>query len=265
MKSFFSKKSGNKDESNKKVSLNPFEEKEKIAPTAEEIAATAATEKNKPTQAENDAAISKFYKDSGLYEGIDIGKMMKAATDGNEEDFGAIFAKGMENAAKVATIAAERIVNAKVKQASESAVTEATTTTRNDLALDQLHKDLPFTLDPALAPVAKSVLNGFLAQGHNVQESLKLSGEYFEATAKATGAHFDMVPKKEQGGSPRTRPFSQSRGDGDENNNQGGDPENDWVDTLTSGNQTFESVNEPPPAAKIDAGEGGENQSPTGE
>lgn len=255
--SFFSRQSGGKgDGSNKKVTLNPFAKPSNNS-NSDDAAKNKTGGENEMTSEQQDRAVQDFMKKNGLYEGIDIQKMMQAASSGDEEVFGAQLARMMENSVRVSTVAAERLTRAQVQAAREQAVNEAQSGTRNELAREQLHKDLPFTAEPALAPVADTVLNGFIAQGQSVAEAIKSTGEYFEATAKTAGQHFGMQVETPSGQRPGTRPFSQSRG-GQDNNNYSGpgqsDKEDDWVAHLTSGNETFESINQTPGTG--DAGDG---------
>jgi len=263
--SFFKKfGKGNKGESNTEVLLNPFakpgdngnsgkgDDKTVVAPT-------------QMTSEEQDAAVRGFMKKEGLYEGIDANAMMAAAASGDGEVFGQHLARAMENAVRVSTIAAERLTKAQVATASAAAVNEAQQGTRNEMARTQLNKDLPFTQEPELAPIADTVLNGFLAQGQSVPEAIASTGAYFEATAKTAGQHFGMQVEPTQNQRPGQQSFRQSNDNPNDNysgpgqNNQG----DDWVAHLTSGNESFESINNVADPGGQSAGEG--TQSPTGE
>jgi len=245
--SFFNRnKSGNK--TNKKVSTNPFAKpatkngNEDQAGGNEPGKQTAAPTNQQQSSEERQRQVREFMKKSGLYEGIDMEGFMSAVRDGDAEKAGAIFARAMENSVNVATVAAQRLVKQREDVIREELSASTQAEFRNDLAVQQLHEDLPFTAQEAVSPIAEDVLNGFLAQGIPVRDAIEKTGQYFRETAEAAGSHFGMEMKEPSDRRPGPRPFSDTRGRVAHSDNIGGEPgEEDWVDVLTFGNQTADS------------------------
>lgn len=148
----------------------------------------------------------------------------------------------MISTARVAMAGADRLATAKMTKAMEESVTRATAVTHTNLAVQEMNNRLGFTRDPAIAPVAEQVLNGFLARGDNADTALDNVEKYFKEFALATGSQFGMAPPNNDL-RPGQRGFNDSRMQQNDNTDDGQPKEMDWLDVLTSGHVTADSQN----------------------
>lgn len=241
-----------KDETNKENNLNPFAKTVDNKSNELNSDGTPKAEPPATPPADKPFDAAKFYKDGGLYEGIDVGGMMKAAADGNEDAFGAGLAKMMENSVSFALSNAAKITDAKVSAARESVVSETKSTAEMDLAIKAMNAALPATANEAVAPNANNVLKGFIDQGQSTDEAVESTKAYFEevSTQMATEMGMKVINPNDTKGFTNSQMLDQHN----ENNNLNGNSDDtDWVDTLTGGAETAESLqakNEPKPAAE---------------
>jgi len=244
----FGKKDDKQDDSNDKDNvdnnLNPFAKKKD---NKDGDSNANANDNNKVKAESNDASSKKdfsmreFYKKAGLYEGISMKDLSAAIRDDDEEKASAVMAKMMENAVSVALTQSNKLADAKIAAVKDVVVQETKSSAEMDMAVRQMNGALPFTSHEAVAPVAKQVLTGFLEKGLSIDDAVKNTSEYYKEVAQESGQHFgfDMREKGDTSGFSNSR--MQHEHHNKNNNNEESDDE-DWIATLTSGNQTEESV-----------------------
>ena len=234
----------NNGQSNEEDNLNPFAEPDNNNNSDKETQQQQPQKTAAELAEEGSAKIKDFFETSGLYKNLDFSKFLTAVNDSNVEDATVFLQTIMQNAVTSALIGAEKLTNAKVAKAIEAATDKATAVTRNDLAIEKMHQRFSFTNDVKVSPVAESVLNGFIAQGQSVDTALDSVEKYFQSTLEAAGKQFGFTKKPQGDTRPGKGGFADSNANLSQNDN--GDDErqtDDFVDILTSGNQTFETVN----------------------
>ncbi len=235
-----------KDDSNKETNLNPFAKKpdngnNNQKPDDKSGKPDDAIQAGKPAP---DFDMTKFYKDSGLYDGINMEDFTTAVREGDAEKAGTIMAKVMENSVSVALTNANKLADQKVAAIRDSVISETKTSAEMDVAIREMNESLPFTSHEAVAPLAKTILEGFLNQGLPTKEAVSRTSDYYKEVAKESGQHFGMDMREEGD----TDGFGRSRMR-DEHDNSNHNPNDksgneDWIDTLTSGHQTQEGLDE---------------------
>lgn len=197
-----------------------------------------------PANQNNDAntAFMKFCRDQGMFEDLDLGGFVAAVREGDAEKASEFFMNSMISTARVAMAGADRLATAKMTKAMEESVTRATAVTHTNLAVQEMNNRLGFTRDPAIAPVAEQVLNGFLARGDNADTALDNVEKYFKEFALTAGSQFGMAPPNNDL-RPGQRGFNDSRMQQNDNTDDGQPKEMDWLDVLTSGNVTAATAN----------------------
>ncbi len=260
--SLFDKITGKKSaESNKETNLNPFAKKVYNNETSEEKAARLTAEDNGKPDAKPDASakpdfkMSDFFKSSGLYDGIDTKALTTAIRDGDEDAAAIIIAKIMENSVSVALTNANKLADQKVAAIQEKVITETKSSAETDMAIKAMNTELPFTAHEAVAPIAKTILEGFLNQGLSTEDAIANTSSYYKEVAKESGQHFgmDMRDINDTEGFNRSRMNSN---DNDNSNNKINKDSEDWINVLTSGNETqetFDTAQEAAVAAAVAA------------
>lgn len=239
---FGNKKKSNK-QSNSKSNLSPFEKpvkKDDDGKPIVEPAAKPTPELVVATPEEQQASMRKYFKEQGLFDGIDIPAMMKAMRDDDAEAFGDIYAKGLENTAQVALLAANKVTTAQVARMQEDTTSAADTKTRRSLAIEQMHVDLPFTKSANVAPHAQVVLEGFMNNhGMAQKDAIEATADYFKETVESAGPELGLHVETQEQARKNKQGFA-----GTQNDNNGGagsgDEPIDWLDTFSSGRVTEE-------------------------
>lgn len=192
---------------------------------------------NSSNSGDRSGQIREYYNQQGLYANLDRRIFLEAVRDGDEEKAGVFLDQMLENAVNVSITAANRLIAAQVNKAKKDAVDEAHGRVHNDLAFDSLTRELPFLKDPAVEPVARTVLNGFIAQGLSMNEALKRSARYFEKTVGAGAQHYGYEQSR-RNQRTNSRGFNDGRSRQFDNNDNDrrafADPEDtDWTAILS--------------------------------
>ena len=108
-----------------------------------------------------------------------------------------------------------KLVDGRVKTAMDDAQTNVTGDIRADLAVQEMHRALPFAADPNVAPIAKAALNQFMGQGkQDLNTAIASVKAYFEQTTGAMTKFFNKdVPQARNVGGGFVAP---NNNDGDE-------------------------------------------------
>lgn len=157
--------------------------------------------------------------------GIDAGKIMQDMQSGNTESFTAALKQVGESAYKASIKDSNKLVQAQVKKAVEDAVGEANGNFNSSMAIRDLNDQLPYTADPALAPVAKGVFTQFLKKNNTQAEAIKLTDDYFKHTVGLLGGKIDKSNGKPNGNFGNA--VDNSGGAADDGNG-----ETDWIDFI---------------------------------
>ena len=246
---FSKKKDKDNNENNKETNLNPFAKKADNGGNDDDLDGKKQQQSNanqnqqqQQQQTNPDFKLTDFYKSAGLYEGIDIKEFAAAIRDDDENKAGVILSRVMENAVSVALTSANKLADQKISAIKENVITETKSVAEMDMAVRAMHAELPFTAHEAVAPVAKSVLEGFLKQGLSTDDAVANTKDYYKEVALESAKHFDM-DIREKGDN---QGFNRSRlpNERDNSNDNANKDVDDWAAILTSGNQTQESLDQ---------------------
>lgn len=238
------------DKSNKQTNLNPFNKKDDNKDNNNQNQQQQNQQQNQQQQNQNQQQnqrqpvdVNKWLRDAGLYEGVDMDAYFKAVSDGDAETATKMMERMMQNSALTALAGAEKIFNSRLQKLEENTRDTTTKSVRSDLAVQEMHKQLPFTKEEAVAPIAKQVLEGFMGQGDDAATAIEKTQQYFDQTLRSAGEHlgYEIETKNDRAGS---RGFGDLRGRQNDNNSgaDSDDDDDDWVKTLTGGNVSFEEA-----------------------
>lgn len=114
----------------------------------------------------------------------------------------------------------KQLMEAMIGDAVKKAVGDSKDYVEGRASLDALHTALPFTRNPAIGPVAQTVMQRFLNKGATREEAIKGVKKWSETFVKAFDPNYvDVSPNRNRNGN-----FSSV------NNSEGGDA--DWVSVL---------------------------------
>lgn len=161
--------------------------------------------------------------------GIDARQIAQDMQTGNIESFQGALASVAQNAYKAAIMDANKMMEAKVQQAVDKAVSQSDGNFKSDMATSKMNEALPFTANPAIAPVAKTLLAKFIAKGQDLPKAIKSVEQYYKHSAEQMGF---VMPSK----SP-SRPGQQgfNNNGGSNNNTQQQNDDSDWINILSGG------------------------------
>lgn len=184
--------------------------------------------------------MSKFYKDSGLYDGVDIKGMVKAAQDGEVDIVGAVMAKAMQNAVSVSLTHASKLADQKIQAIKSSVIEETKTDAEMTMAIRQLNTALPMTENEAVAPIADNVLKGFIEQGQTIDKAVNNTKQYFKEIAMQSSKELGMEMREVEDNKGFNRSHMSQTNNNQNNNNE--ENAEDWTAILSSGVLTHESM-----------------------
>lgn len=156
--------------------------------------------------------------------GIDLAASMKAIQDGDVEEFGKLIQQIGSNAYRNSLIDANKVVQQRVDKMADSVKADVSSTNATSDLVKEMNVALPFTKNPAFAPVAQLTLTQFMQKGVPPQKAIEEVGKYFQ---NLSGEVSKMNPSP-----PGSRPAGNfGHGIHNDAGNQGGD-EPDWIELL---------------------------------
>lgn len=136
-----------------------------------------------------------------LLNGVDLEKITADLTSGNTESLENAFKAMSRNVYTSALLNTNKIMDQKIEAAIEQAVTKSKNSIGSDFALQQMNSQLPFTAKPAIAPMAKQVLEQLIKKGSSTEEAIAGVKDYFQQTASVFAKESGLViaPKNRPG------------------------------------------------------------------
>lgn len=159
-----------------------------------------------------------------LTNGLDLAKIQEDLREGKVDSLNEAFSNVAANTYKAAMTQMNSLVDSKIEAATEKAVSDANSTVKADLEIQEMQSSLPFTKDPNIEPVAKAVLAQFRSKGESVENAIAKTKEFFQNTAEKVGNV--SIPPNDK---PGTRNFS--RNNQQQNNDQ--NIHDEWLDVLS--------------------------------
>jgi len=128
--------------------------------------------------------------------GIDFGSnpeaMMAAVRDGNVEGFAEQLVNMQKGIYKAAMLDANKMMQQTTGNLKTEMQNNTETVISSDKLISQMNGALPFTAEPAYAPMAKAVLTRLLSKKDMTPEkAIKETGEYFSNMSKAVGGNMN--------------------------------------------------------------------------
>ena len=157
--------------------------------------------------------------------GIDMAASMTAIQNGDAEAFGKLIQQIGANAYRNSIVDANKVVQQRVDKMADSVKADVSSSNATSDLVKEMNTQLPFTKNPAFAPVAQLTLTQFMQKGVPPQKAIEEVGKYFQNLSGEVGK---MNP-----GAPGGRPAGNLGGGVNSNNagNQGGD-EPEWLEFL---------------------------------
>lgn len=117
--------------------------------------------------------------------GADPQAMFQAAQQGNAEVFTEQMQKLTAGIYKAAMLNSNKMLNQRMESMREEMKQTTSTALSSDKLIGRMNEQLPFTKDPAYAPMAKAVLTRLLnKEGMTPEKAIAGTGRYFQDLAK---------------------------------------------------------------------------------
>lgn len=146
--------------------------------------AVATTTQTTEAAKNPDEILNEHIKGLNLADGIDMQKLQTDLATGSTESLQAALTQVAGNAYRASMLNSTKIMDAKIDAAIASAVNQSEGKFKTADAIRQLHAALPFTAQPAIAPVAKGVFGQYIKKGSSIEDAIKQTQNYFRETAK---------------------------------------------------------------------------------
>lgn len=149
----------------------------------------------------NQEVFDDHIKSLDLMGGVDLEKITADLNNGSIESLNSAFGTLAKNVYTKALVNTNKIMDQKIAKAVEQAVEQSKTSFGSDFAMQQMNSQLPFTAKPAIAPMAKQVLEQLIKKGKSTEEAIKGVKDYFQQTASVFAKESGMViaPKNRPG------------------------------------------------------------------
>lgn len=175
-------------------------------------------------------AFQQHVQSLGIGANIDVNQIANDMQQGNMESFQQALAQVGQDAYTAAIKNANKLMQSKIDEAVDKAVSKSRDSVNEDMAVKQLHSELPFTSDPDIQPMAETALKHQLGKGKTVAEAIQAVNDLFSNTAKKVMGN---NPGNAPGGSPGSQNFNHNNGTGQHGQN---DNEPDWLNLLKQDN-----------------------------
>jgi len=117
-------------------------------------------------------------------DGVDTAKIYEGLSSGDPTALNAALSQVAQNTFKRALVDTNKLINARVDAAVETAVAKSRTNVHGDLAVQSMNAEMPFTKDPAVDPIAKAVLAQFMKKGQDASTAIANVKKFFQRTHK---------------------------------------------------------------------------------
>ena len=156
---------------------------------------------------------------------IDLAAGMTAIQNNDTEAFGKLIHQIGSNAYRNALVDANKVVQQRVDKMAATVKAETATLTATSDLVKEMNIKLPFTKNPAFAPVAQLTLTQFVQKGVPTSKAIEEVEKYFQ---NLSGEVSKMNPD-----APSRRPAGNfERGMSNNNAGNSGEDEPDWIELL---------------------------------
>lgn len=172
-----------------------------------------------------------------LTDGIDLTKIQEDLQNGSTESLNASFAKIAENSYTAAINSANSLIDNKIAAMRTELKNESTAEVNKNLAVQTMHRELKFTDDKDIGPIAAAVLDRYM-KTQPMDQAIESVGKFFN---KIKGSvNIDANPPQNSGDSFRNSFHTETEPTNFNNNNSSssrkGDPSHkDWLSILAPG------------------------------
>ncbi len=128
---------------------------------------------------------------------IDLEKITSELTAGNTDSLKASFTNLARNVYTSALTNMNTVMDKKIEAGIKKAVEEAKGNIGEDFAVQSMQRKFPFTMKPAIAPIADQVLKQLIKKGKSVDEAIDGVNQYFRQTAQLYAK--DLPPQSRPG------------------------------------------------------------------
>lgn len=147
-------------------------------------------------QQQQAAPVSAAQAFSNHVDGIDFGAdpaaMMEAVRGGDVEAFSEQLKNMQVGIYKAGMLDANKMMQQTSGNLKTELQNNTETTISSNKIISQMHKDLPYTAEPAYAPMAKAVLSKLLSKkGMTTEKAIKETGDYFSQMANKVGGNMN--------------------------------------------------------------------------
>lgn len=116
--------------------------------------------------------------------GVDPAAMFQAAQSGNSEGFAEQMQKLTSGIYKAAMLNSNKMLNQRMESMRDEMRQTTQSAVSSDKLISQMNERIPFTKDPAYAPMAKAVLTRLLNKGESPEKAIAGTERYFRDLAK---------------------------------------------------------------------------------
>lgn len=173
----------------------------------------------KPAEKTPDEQMQEHITGLNLTNGIDSNQIMEDMREGKTESFAAAMQTVSANSYQAAMTSMNDIMDAKIAEVTETATANANASVNSNMAVLQMQREMVFTKDKDIEPIAKAVLAQALKTTDSTEEAIVAVKGFFE---KMGG---EITPPSNDSGNPQFP--------GHDQNNSGKKSHDDWLGVLT--------------------------------
>lgn len=153
------------------------------------------TQQGDPNKVLDDYLASKSY-----FHPNDMSSAFEAAQQGDTEAFNGVIQKSMQAMYKDVLMDTTKIINQRVSQAVNEAVSKSTGGYKTDMAMQSLTERLPYVSDSAIRPIAQAALTRALGQGLSLDAAIDKVDKYFQHINDRRSGKSNTTPPNGRGG-----------------------------------------------------------------
>lgn len=169
-----------------------------------------------------------YLKDLNFLEGINTQEIAQKLTEGDAESLGNTLNSIGRAAYGKAIVDANKIIEARVAKAVDEAVAKSSAHMSTDMAMRTMQERLPFTKQPAIQPVAATIMAQLMRKGDDVDKAIANTGEFFKHIYKLSAKDLGLnKPPRATPGSGNQRNIVEELDDAESGE--------DWLKVLTDG------------------------------
>ncbi len=176
-------------------------------------------------QSDPNATFTKHIDSLDFTGGIDMAASMAAIQQGDAEAFGKLINQIGANAYRNSLIDANKVVQQRVDKMEKSVKADVSSANATSDLVKEMNTQLPFTKNPAFAPVAQLTLTQFLGKGVAPDKAIEEVGKYFQNLSGEVGKLNSNAPSGRPAGN-----FGSNMGNAGAGN--AGEDEPDWITLL---------------------------------